>query len=84
MKRGFILSIELIKRIVLLMIGDKIALNVSEVADALGVSRPVVYQLMRRADFPAFKIGRRTLVSRSALEEWVNKQWEQEKTKFSL
>ena len=66
------------------MIVDKIALNVSEVADALGVSRPVVYQLMKRADFPAFKIGRRTLVSKSALEEWVDKQWEQEKTKFSL
>lgn len=84
MKRGFILSIELIKRIVLLMIVDKIALNVSEVADALGVSRPVVYQLMKRADFPAFKIGRRTLVSKNALEEWVDKQWVQEKTKYSL
>ena len=84
MKRGFILATELIKRKVFLMIVDKIALNVSEVADALGVSRPVVYQLMKRADFPAFKIGRRTLVSKNALEEWVDKQWEQEKTKFSL
>ncbi len=53
---------------------DKIALNISETAEMLGVSRPVVYQLMQRSDFPAFKIGRRTLVARSGLEEWVKNQ----------
>lgn len=52
----------------------KIALNVSEVAELLGVSRPVVYQLMRRKDFPVFKIGSRTVVPRLALEEWANSQ----------
>lgn len=53
---------------------EKMALNVTEAAAALGVSRPVVYQLMRREDFPSFKIGSRTLVSAAGLREWVEKQ----------
>lgn len=53
---------------------DKIALNVTETAEVLGVSRTVVYQLMHREDFPSFKVGKRTLVPRAALEAWVNKQ----------
>lgn len=53
---------------------DKIALNVTEAAEALGVSRTVVYQLMRRGDFPSFKIGSRTVVPKKALEEWANRQ----------
>lgn len=53
---------------------EKVALNVTEVAAALGVSRPVVYQLLKRADFPSFKIGKRTLVSREALQKWVENE----------
>jgi len=53
---------------------EKIALNVSEAADILGVSRTVVYQLMHREDFPAFKVGTRTLIPRLKLEEWANSQ----------
>lgn len=52
----------------------KVALNITEVAEALGVSRSVVYQLLHRADFPSFKIGKRTVVPRIALEEWANAQ----------
>lgn len=55
---------------------EKIALNVTETAEVLGVSRTVVYQLMHRDDFPSFKIGKRTLVPKAALEAWVNKQAE--------
>ena len=53
---------------------EKIALNVTETAEVLGVSRTVVYQLMHREDFPSFKVGKRTLVPKAALEAWVNKQ----------
>lgn len=55
---------------------EKIALSVVEAAELLGVSPPTVYKLMRRADFPAFKIGTRTLISRSKLEKWVEEQAE--------
>lgn len=52
----------------------KVTLSVTEVAEVLGVSRPVVYQLLHRADFPSFKIGNRTVVPRLALEQWANDQ----------
>ena len=53
---------------------DRLALSVTEAAEALNVSRPTVYQIMRRADFPAFRVGRRTLISRSGLERWIEAQ----------
>ena len=53
---------------------DRLALSVTEAAEALNVSRPTMYQLMRRADFPAFRVGRRTLISRSGLERWIEAQ----------
>lgn len=55
---------------------DKLAYSPTETAQALGVSRPTVCQLMKRADFPAFKVGTRTLVSAEGLREWVRAQTE--------
>lgn len=52
---------------------EKITLSVTEAAAVLGVSRPTVYQLIHRSDFPAFKVGRRTMISRSALQEWAER-----------
>ncbi len=45
-----------------------------ETAQVLGISRPTVYMLMKRADFPAFKVGSRTLISAEGLREWVKVQ----------
>lgn len=53
---------------------DPVAISVNEAAQLLGVSKPTVYQLIRRADFPAFKVGARTLVSLEGLRCWVDKQ----------
>ena len=50
---------------------DKLTLNITEAAEALGVSRPTMYQLIRREDFPSFHIGSRVVISRAGLEEWV-------------
>ena len=55
---------------------EKIALSVAEAAEVLGVSTPTVYKLIRRSDFPSFKVGTRTLVSRTKLEKWVEAQAE--------
>ena len=55
---------------------DKLAYSTAETAEALGVSRPVVYTLMKRADFPVFKVGSRTLVSVEGLRAWVQAQAE--------
>lgn len=56
------------------MSNEKLALSVTEAAALLGISRPTVYTLIHRADFPAFKLGKRTLISRAGLAAWVEKQ----------
>ncbi len=49
--------------------------NVTEAAQALGISRRTMYELMHREDFPpALKIGRRRLISKELLAEWVKAQ----------
>lgn len=48
--------------------------NVTEAAEALGVSRRTVYDMMHREDFPTLKIGGRRLISRELLAEWVRAQ----------
>ncbi len=58
---------------------DKLAVSPAECAQLLGVSRPKVYDLIHRSDFPAFKLGTRTLISVEGLREWVKKQAEEMK-----
>lgn len=53
---------------------ERVALTVTETAAALGISRPTVYKLLRRADFPGFRVGSRQLVSREGLARWVAEQ----------
>lgn len=53
---------------------EPFAVSTAEAARLLGVSRPTIYQLINRADFPAFKVGARTLISVSGLERWVEAQ----------
>lgn len=53
---------------------ERLALNVTEAAACLGVSRPKMYELLRREDFPSFRIGTRQLISRDGLAEWVKRQ----------
>ena len=55
---------------------EKLTLSVTETAEALGVSRPTVYQLLHREDFPSFKVGTRTLINRQRLQSWVDAQTE--------
>lgn len=55
---------------------DKLTYSPTETAQVLGVSRPTVYQLIKRADFPAFKVGSRTLISAEGLRAWVQAQVE--------
>jgi len=57
---------------------EPLTVSPTEAARLLGVSRPTVYQYLRREDFPSFKIGGRTLISVEGLREWVRKQTELE------
>jgi excisionase family DNA binding protein len=53
---------------------EPMAVSAAEAARLLGVSRPKVYELLNRADFPAFKLGGRTLISVDGLRRWVEQQ----------
>ena len=56
---------------------NKIALSVTEAAQQLGVSRVTMYQYIKRADFPAARIGGRVLIPRDKLQLWLEKQAEE-------
>lgn len=51
-----------------------ITLNAPELAKLLGISRSAAYNLMHRADFPSFRIGKRLLVTQDKVFEWVDAQ----------
>lgn len=53
---------------------EPLAVSTAEAARLLGVSRPTIYQYVSRTDFPAFKLGGRTLISVEGLRTWVAKQ----------
>ena len=53
---------------------EPLAVSAPEAARLLGVSKPTVYQMMNREDFPGFKVGARTLISVEGLREWIRKQ----------
>lgn len=51
---------------------EKLTVTVAEAADMLNLSKPVVYDLCKRSDFPALRIGRKVLIPTDRLREWVN------------
>lgn len=53
---------------------EKMLLTVEEVRVAMGLSRPRVYQVVNREDFPKIRLGRRIMVPVRQLEEWIEKQ----------
>ena len=50
----------------------KMTLTVKELAEELNISRNTTYQLADQKDFPSFRIGRRLLINRAMLQEWLN------------
>ena len=51
-----------------------LAVGTTEAARLLGVSRPTLYQLLNRADFPSFRVGNRVLISVAGLQAWIDRQ----------
>lgn len=55
----------------------KLAVNVSEAAELLSVSRPTMYEIINREDFNGtFRIGAKRLISVDALKQWIENQME--------
>ena len=51
---------------------QKMTLTVDDLAEELNISRNTAYALADRKDFPSFRVGRRLLVNRALLQEWMN------------
>jgi excisionase family DNA binding protein len=46
-------------------------MSVEEASEALGISRSLAYELVRRGEIPSLRLGRRIVVPVRALEELV-------------
>lgn len=53
-----------------------LTLSVPEAAAVLGISRAGAYELVHSASFPKVKIGKRILVPKDKLIEWLDAQVE--------
>ena len=52
---------------------DKIVYSISEVAKLLDISRSYAYQMVRDETLPVSTLGRRKVVPKIQLEEWIQK-----------
>lgn len=52
---------------------DKIVYSISEVSKLLGVSRSYAYQMVKEKTLPVLELGRRKVVPKIQLEEWIQK-----------
>ena len=50
---------------------DRLTVSVEEAAALLGISRALAYELVRRDDLPCLRLGRRVVIPRKALEQFV-------------
>ena len=53
---------------------EPITVSPTVAAELLGVSRPLIYQMMGRADFPKFKEGARCIIPVRELRDWAAKR----------
>ena len=57
------------------MTNEKLTFNVDEMAAALGISRPVAYELSRKEGFPAIRVSeRRIIIPVDSLKKWLDRQ----------
>ena len=47
-------------------------LTVKQLADLLGVSDSIVYELIQEDGFPSLRIGKRIVIPKEELREWIS------------
>lgn len=58
----------------------KIVITPVECIEMLGCSRSMMYDnLLRRKDFPSFRIGKRIFINKEKLQIWIDRQCEGKK-----
>ena len=53
-----------------------LTLNAREAAEVLRISKSKVYELAQSESFPAIRIGKRVIIPRDKLIQWMNNQAE--------
>jgi len=53
---------------------ERLGFRVEEAAEAIGVSRDLIYDLIRTGELRSLKVGRRRIISRQAIEDFMNGQ----------
>lgn len=56
------------------MKNERATMTVKETAAFIGVSMPTAYELVHSPGFPAFNIGKKLLVDREGLNDWMKEQ----------
>lgn len=54
--------------------GEPLTYTVSQAAELLGISPWTYYEAVKRGELPARKVGRRIVVPRIQLEQWLAKE----------
>lgn len=52
---------------------SKATVTISEAAKIMGISAPKMYELEKREDFPSIHLGRKIVIDRTALQEWMRR-----------
>lgn len=50
---------------------EKTAMSVKELAEQMGISLPLAYELTRSQDFPSIHVGARILIPIDAFKDWL-------------
>lgn len=53
---------------------EKTTMSVRELAERMGISLPMAYDLTRRPDFPSIRVGARILIPVDAFHAWLAKE----------
>lgn len=59
------------------MTQEKLTVSVEEMANMLGISRPVAYELTHREGFPVVRVSeRRVIIPLDSLKRWLEREAE--------
>lgn len=53
---------------------EKLTMTIKELQEVLGISYVTAYNLTKQKDFPSFRIGKRILINREGLVNWMKEQ----------
>ena len=56
---------------------ERLTLNMKEAAEVVGVSEVLMRRIAKTPGFPVFRVGRRVLIPKEGLKQWINAQEKQ-------